>query len=120
MESVMQIMESLKQIGGLANFNILTEKDKRLISSIEEIKNIGVFESLKRSCTIVLTHDSKFRGPSGPIVLDDIFPPVPFPEVKAKSVVSSSPGIKVHSYLVNRFNLNLSAEEATLLVGFEL
>ena len=77
-------------------------------------------DALKRPYTIVLTHDSSFRQPAGPIVVDNAFPPVPFPEVKAKSVVSSSPSKKVHKYLIDKFNLSLNKEEATLLIGFEL
>ena len=120
MENIKKIMDDLVLVKGLANIYILNKKDKKAIKMLEESRNIGVLEAIKKPCTLVLTHDSSFRQPTCPIVANDSFPPVPFPEVKAKSVVSSSPGKKVHNYLVDRFKLNLDNKEATLLIGFKL
>ena len=46
-----------------------------------------------------------------------VFPPVPFPEIKAASVASASPGYRVDSYL--RKKMNLKKDDATLLIGFD-
>jgi len=120
MEKIDFIIDGLKQVNGLSNFNVLNEGDRMKVLELEEERNIGVIESLKRDVTLVLTHDSGFRKPAKEIVKNGIFPAVPFPEVKAKSVVSSSPNIDVHNYLVNRFNIDLRNNEATLLIGFNL
>ncbi len=113
-------MGDLVFVKGIANIGILNKKDKKAIKLLEESRNTGVLEAIKKPCTIVLTHDSSFRQPACPIVVNNAFPPVPFPEIKAKSVVSSSPSKKVHNYLADRFKLNLNNNEATLLIGFEL
>lgn len=109
-------------VDGLNNIHLLTKKDIKFIKNNEEKNNIGVFECLKRGHVIMLTHDSTFRGPEEPIVKSKkgktIFLAVKFSEVKAKNVVSSSPGIKIHDYLVNKFKLELK-DEATLLIGFD-
>lgn len=120
MEDITKIIYDLRQVNGLANFNLLSDKDRFSIIALEDSRNIGVLESVKRQHTLLLTHNSSFRDPVCPIVTNGMFPPIPFPEVNAKSVVSSSPGIKVHNYLVNKFKMNLSHEDATLLVGFDL
>ena len=80
---------------GLSNFNVLNEGDRMKVLELEEERNIGVIESLKRDVTLVLTHDSGFRKPAKEIVKNGIFPAVPFPEVKAKSVVSTETGFVV-------------------------
>ena len=120
MGDINSIINSLKQVKGLGNFNVLGAEDKLCILALEEERNIGVLQSIKMNHTLLITHDSDFREPAGPILINNLFPSVPFPEVKAKSVVSSSPGIKVHNYLVNKFKLNLREEDATLLIGFDL
>jgi len=118
-----KIIDKLMQVKGLANFKLLTESQKEKIKEIVEPRNIGVQESLKREFTLLLTHDSTFRPPTTPEVIQEegqvIFPPVPFPEVEAKDVVSSSPSEQVHNFLVKEFNLELK-DEATLLIGFNL
>ncbi len=117
-----KIIEDLRKVDGLSNVNLLDERLKKETSSLEEENNIGVRECLKRKYVIVLTHDSSFREPESEIVKKDnemiIFPAVPFSEVKAKNVVSSSPSKKVHDFLVRKFNLKLKYE-ATLLIGFD-
>ena len=120
MEGIKKIMDNLVCVNGLANVGVLNKNDKKVIKMLEEPRNHGVLEALKRPYTLVLTHDASFRQPACPIVVNNSFPPVPFPEVQAKSVVSSSPSKKVHNYLVDRFKLNLNNGEATLLIGFEL
>lgn len=120
MEKLNCIMSNLKQVKGLANFNILSDNDKLAILKLEEPCNIGVLEAISRPYALVLTHDSCFREPAAPIVKEGLFPPVPFPEIMAKQVVSSSPSTKVHEFIVSRFNLSLRKEDATLLIGFKL
>lgn len=118
-----QIITKLNQTKGLANLRLLTEIQKKKIEQIEEPRNIGVKEALKREFTIMLTHDSTFRPPKSKEVIYEggqvIFPPVPFPEVDAKNVVSCSPSEQVHNFLVREFELKLK-DEATLLIGFNL
>ena len=117
-----KIFECLRKVNGLDNVKLLNEKLKKEISILEEKNNIGVRECLKRKYVIVLTHDFSFRGPEGKIVKKNnekiIFPTVPFSEIRAKNVVSSSPSRKVHNLLVRKFNLKLK-DEATLLIGFD-
>ena len=111
------------QSAGLSNIYLLKEEDKDIILNMEEDENIGVKECIEREFTLVLTHDSGFRKPQGKIAKENngkmIFPSVPFSEVNAKRVVSSSPGRDVHEFLVKRFNLGLK-DDATLLIGFDL
>lgn len=118
------IIQKLGQINGLGNVRLLTNSHKQLILSLEEKNNHGVLECINREFTLLLTHDSFFREPAGDIVLqnDDkiILPPVAFPEVYGKNVVSSSPSAKVHDAMVEELGLNLREEEATLLIGFDL
>ena len=120
---IANIIENLKKVKGLDNIILLNKKDFEFIKNNEEPRNLGVFECLKRKYVVVLTHDPSFREPEDKIVrIKDkklIFPAVQFSEVKAKDVVSSSPGKKVHDYLVKRFNLRLK-DDATLLIGFDL
>src|SRR3989338_4869376 len=114
MEKISLIVDGLKQVNGLSNFNLLSEFDKVKILALEEERNICVIKAIKMPNTLLLTHDSNFREPTCPIFVNGIFPPVPFPELNAKSVVSSSPSKPVHDYLTKKFNLNLKNEEATL------
>lgn len=119
-----QILEDLKRVKGLDNLFLISDSEKERLLKIESSNNKGVDACLKREFTLMVTHDSSFRGPTEKIVTKDdgkiIFPPVSFPEVKARNVVSSSPSSKVHKFLVRRFNLKLKDEEATLLIGFDL
>ena len=118
------VLIDLNKVNGLGNFKVLREEDKDKIRELEGSNNLGVKECLERKFTLLLTHDSSFREPVNKIVENadgqTIFPAVGFPEVRAKDVVSSSPSEKVHKALVERFNLKLREEEATLLIGFNL
>ncbi|MBI2673302.1 hypothetical protein HYX19_03515 [Candidatus Woesearchaeota archaeon] len=118
-----KIIKDLVKIKGLSNVKLLTKEDKKQIIKLENKSNVGVIECAKRKYTLVLTHDDKFRKPIGEIVINKdgraIFPPIPFPEVKAKNVVSSSPSEKVHSLLVKKYNLEIINSDATLLIGFD-
>ena len=117
-----EIIKVLENTKGLGNVRLLYQKQKQLLLKMEDRNNHGVMECLKREFTIALTHDSTFREPAGKIVLNKdgkvILPAVPFPEVKAKDVVSSSPSTIVHDVIVKELKLNLNDEEATLLIGF--
>ena len=118
----LEVISGLKRIKGLSNFIILNENDRRFILNNEEKNNFGVLEAVKRKHVIAFTHDSSFRKPAEKIAIKKnnkiIFPPVAFPEVKARNVVSCSPGYKVDSYLKKKMN-NIKEENATLLVGFD-
>ena len=117
------IISELKKVRGLDNIHLLGENEKRYIQNNEEKRNLGIFECLKRKYILVLTHDSSFREPEEKIVRIEknkfVFPGISFSEVKAKKVVSSSPGIKVHSYLIKKFKIKIR-NDATLLIGFNL
>ena len=119
-----EIIESLKGIKGLKILSNLNEEHKELIKKIEDRNNIGVLESINRDFTLLLSHNSTFRNPEGKTVKIEnnniLFPPIPFPEVKAKNVVSSSPSKKIHDLLKEKLKLNLKKDDATLLVGFDL
>ena len=118
-----QVIQKLKQVKGLSNFNLLHDSHKKKILELEESRNTGVKECLSRQFTLLLTHDSTFRPPTSPEVINKdnevTFPPIAFPEVEAKDVVSSSPSKSVHDLLVKEFNLKLK-DEATLIIGFNL
>ena len=121
-EEELKVISDLKRINGLSNFIVLNENDKKFILNNEKKNNVGVLEAVKRKYLIAFTHDSSFRKPAEKIVIKKnnkkIFPPVSFPEVKARNVVSCSPGYKVDSYLRKKIG-NVNEEDATLLVGFD-
>ena len=118
-----KIKNSLRDVKGLNFLTFLCEEQKNFIRIFEETNNKGVLEALKREYVVLLSHDSSFRYPAEEIVIrtdgEVIFPPVPFPEIKAKNVVSSSPSRMVHNGLLAQLNLSLNPEEATLIIGFD-
>lgn len=120
---VRDVISSLSDVSGLSNVHLLKEEDKDIIRNLEDEENEGVISCLDKKFTLVLTHNSTFREPEGEIVKQEngktTFPPVPFSEVNAKNVVSSSPNEDSHKFLVKNFDLNLN-DEATLLIGFDL
>lgn len=117
------IINDLKKIDGLHNIKKLTARDIKYIIKNEERRNIGVHEAVSRTNVIMVTHDSTFRKAANKIVMKKkgriYFPPVKFPEIKAIDVVSSSPGILVHEYLVKKFKIKTN-NGATLIIGFDL
>ncbi len=119
-----KIITKLKEVKGLNNIHTLTKKDKEYINLNEENNNLGVKECLKREITLVLTHNKNFRKPLEKITINKdkkiTFPPIPFPEVKAKNVVSSSPSKKIHIHLIKSHKIIIRDNEATLLIGFNL
>lgn len=121
--AIQETIEGLRTIQGLANVHLLSNDEKKIIAQLEDEENDGVHACLAKPFTLVITHDSTFRDPVAPITLKKknhhIFPPIPFPEVKQKDVISSSPSKKVHDFLVKKFNLDVN-DDATLLIGFEL
>jgi hypothetical protein len=117
----MDQIRELKKIPGLDNFVELNQADRECIRKSEEKNNLGVFEALSREHVIAFTHDSGFRTPVKPIVVKKngkiFFPGVPFPEIKAKNVVSSSPGYRVDAFL--RQKMKAKSGDATLIIGFD-
>lgn len=111
---MLKVIEKLKKVKGLANFYILTEEDRKKILELEEPRNTGVRECLKRKFVLAMTHSSEFREPPCAIVKDSEFPPVPFPEIEG--AISSSPGWKVDKFL--RTKIKAKEGNATLIVGF--
>jgi hypothetical protein len=120
--AILHIIKTLRETKGLDNVFLLKEDLKDIVRNLEEEHNDGVTSCLDRKFTVLLTHDSNFRDPVREIVKQESgkisFPPIPFPEVKANNVVSSSPSEEVHNFLVKKFKLNLK-DEATLLIGFD-
>ncbi|MBT3262431.1 hypothetical protein HN992_03315 [Candidatus Woesearchaeota archaeon] len=121
---ILNIREDLNKIQGLKVLKVLDDGFKERIMKLEEANNHGVFESLTRRHTLLLSHDSSFRDPTQEIVKSDdkgiSFPGISFPEINADNVISSSPGFKMHKELIDSLNLSLKPNEATLLVGFDL
>lgn len=119
-----QIIETLDQTPGLFSCKVLDTQDKEIVRELEESRNLGVFACLDRSVTLLVLHDASFRDPITPIVQtvkDELcFPPIDFPEVKAKHVVSSSPCGRVHRFLMERFHMHANRSDASLLIGFDV
>ncbi|MEK6940770.1 MAG: hypothetical protein AABW49_02620 [Nanoarchaeota archaeon] len=127
MNKVSKIINTLNNTPGLHSCFLLDDYDKDNIKDLEEERNIGVFECLKRQFTLMVLHNSLFREPISNIVIKNnnfadhvCFPPIHFPEINAKDVVSSSPSTRIHSFLIERFHLHPSSEDASLLIGFDL
>lgn len=122
--SLQKAIDELKSVEGLTKIILLNNLDKLEFKILEDSNNFGVSLALARRYALVIVHDSNFRQPMGSMVLKHsgelIFPPLPFPELKAWNVVSSSPSAVLHKYIVNRFDLDLTPEEATLIIGFDL
>src|SRR3989338_3153903 len=123
-KEVQKIITELKFITGLTHIFLLNDLNKLEFKILEDTNNWGVRLSLDRKYTLVIVHDSRFRLPMGSMVLEDddklIFPPLPFPEINAWNVISSSPSVVLHKHIANIFGLNLTDDEATLIVGFDL
>ncbi|MEK6970931.1 MAG: hypothetical protein AABW68_04570 [archaeon] len=121
-KSIKHILYQLDQLQGITRHYVLTPEDIRFIQENEDENNQGVREAVKRDYCVCLVHDSRWREPVQTIVKKEdgeiIFPPVVFPEVPAKNVVSSSPGIETHTYLAQK--VRVEGDEATLLIGFDL
>ncbi len=116
-------MSVLKTIVWVKEVIALSNEDKRYIFENEEDKNHGVYDCLKRDILLCITHDEILRQPDNPIVhklgKKVIFPSVNFHEIKRKNVVSSSPWIEIHKYLIKKFK-NVDESDATILIGFDL
>ncbi|MFH0970865.1 MAG: hypothetical protein V1776_05440 [Candidatus Diapherotrites archaeon] len=121
-KEIKHIVHQLSILPGITRWYVLNDNEKKYIMNNEDVNNEGVKESVKRQYCICLIHDSAWREPTQTIVKKEngeiIFPPVVFPEVPAKNVVSSSPGIAIHTWLAQK--VRIEKEEATLLIGFNL
>ena len=109
------IIDSILFLNGIKKANLLDDLDKNIILSLEEKNNIGVKEVISRKKVILAVHDSDFREPQQDIVVDRIFPSIPFPELNGAIV--SSPGWDVHEYLKAKFNIQEG--DASLLIGID-
>lgn len=121
-KSIKHILHGLSHLQGITRYYLLTDEEKYHVSQHEDPNNLGVLEAAKRQFCVCLVHDSTWREPTQTIVKKQngeiVFPPVMFPEVPAKHVVSSSPGLEVHSWLAKK--VRVEGDEATLLIGFDL
>lgn len=119
---IVNIISSVLTIPGVWEVVEIADETRKALQWIEEIRNHGVHESLRRKHLICLTHDSTFRAPSAPITAttqsgEVYFPGVPFPEVTGKDVISASPGTRAHAYL-RQFFPYATDHDATILVGW--
>ena len=116
------VMNELKKVAGLYSFILLNEEDKKEIKKIEDEWNVAVHECLKKRFTILAVHDSVFEEPKEIFKVEKkgrvFLLPVNFDYIDGMRAISSSPSIKVHQHLVDKFGMKLRAEEATLLIGF--
>lgn len=119
---IKHIIHAMMQLQGITRYYLLNKEEMQAISEMEDRQNWGVLDAVKHKYCVCLVHDSSWRIPTQSIVKkvngEIIFPPVAFPEVPAKNVVSSSPGMKVHEFLCKR--VPVSGDEATLLIGFDM
>ncbi|GAB0174986.1 MAG: hypothetical protein HHAS10_08650 [Candidatus Altimarinota bacterium] len=117
-------ISTLQTIEGITEVIELSDEARKYIRNHEEIRNTGVLETISRDHVVVFLHNSHFRNPVEPIVTKNnseeiYFPGIPFPEIQGKRVVSSSPGKKVHEYLLNFFPYH-QTDDATVLVGWDV
>lgn len=125
-ETLQQAIEKEKNIllaiQGIKEVVLLDGKDRKYIFEHEEDRNHGVYEALRKQVLFAATHDSTLRDPDEAIVLQSwekiVFPSVKFHEINRPSVISSSPGVIVHEYLVPKFQ-DFDDYDATLLIGFD-
>lgn len=119
---IKHIIHQLSLLQGITRHYLLDADDKIFVTRHEDENNLGVLEAVRRHYCVCLVHDSSWREPTQTIVRKEngevIFPPVVFPEVPAKNVVSSSPGLAVHTWLAKK--VRVEGDEATLLIGFDL
>ena len=126
-ESLEQIIQKEKNIllwiQWLKEVVLLDGTDRKNIFSLEEERNHWVFESLRKKVLFAATHDASLRDPDEAIVLKAwekiVFPSVKFHEMDRPSVVSSSPWLAVHEYLVPKFH-DFDEYDATLLIWFDI
>jgi len=122
-EAIQKEKNVLLDIQGIKEVVVLSDTDRRYIFEHEEERNHGVYEALRKQILFAATHDSTFRDPDEAIVMKAwkkvIFPTVKFHEIKRDSVVSSSPGIDVHEYLIPKFE-KLWDFDATLIIWFDI
>lgn len=113
----------LLSIQGIKEVVLLDNADRGYIFEHEEERNHGVYECLKKKVLFAMTHDNTFRNPDEAIVFQKgkkvIFPTVGFHEIKRSGVISSSPGLIIHTFLSSKFQ-HLAPDDATLLVGFDI
>lgn len=113
----------LQQLKWIIEVKKLNEEDIKFIEENEEDRNHWIYETTRRDVVLCFTHDDNRRKANEPIVMKRwnkvIFPPVSFKEIKQKWTVSSSPSLKIHKYLIEKFN-QINKKTATVLIGFDL
>ncbi len=119
-DKIKRIVQGLASLKGVKEVRVLTEAEKDHIWEHEELRNVGVFDTLMRRYTFVFTHDHTWRPAAGDLVFKRkgeriIFPGLPFPEVKEPSTTSASPGMLIHSYLATKIKMDTT--DATVFVG---
>ena len=115
-------IETLKMLPWVVDVVPVSQDAREYIRIHEASENSGITEALDRKHLLCLLHDQDFRKPAGPIVHTTHsgkveFPWVPFPEIQGKWVVSASPSIDIHRYLLQYFPY-ASHDDATVLIGW--
>ena len=120
-ESALEVLET---VNGLYNFIILNGNDRKEILLLENSWNFGIKECLTKDIVVLAIHNSLFETPKEVFKIQKdkkvTLLPVNFHYLEDMNAVSGSPSLKVHDYLIKKYDLKLNDEEATLLVGFDL
>lgn len=121
-DTIQKEINNLLKVKWIKEVIILSDGDKKYIFENEEERNHWVYESIKRNVTLCITHNSEFRDADSYIVMQMwkkvIFPVVGFHEVKRNNVVSGSPSLNVHNYLISKFK-KVDLNDATVLIWFD-
>lgn len=116
-----EAIEKLKSLDGISNVFLLSDEQKEKVASIEEWRNIGVKVCAEKKYCIVCTHDSSLPEPEQAITMHTpdgvVFPAIKFPQIQGS--ISSSPSLETHKYLEKEFEMQLTEEDATLLIALD-
>ena len=116
-------MKTIQKLKGITYQGTVSKELQKEIARREEKRNTGVHACLRKKQVLVFTHTDAFREPLMPLLElqkdgSYIFPPQPFPEANNNAIVSC-PSAEVHQLLADVLQLNISKDEATLLVGYD-
>jgi hypothetical protein len=115
-------LENVALMIGVRSVVVLSDDARDYLISHEEERNIWVHQVLQRKHILILLHDASFRSAHGSLTAHKdsgvVFPPIPFPEVEWRGVISASPGVICHEYLLQFFPYRESLD-ATVIVGWD-
>ncbi len=115
-------IQELMKVKGILDAKPIEGTQKNVLTNLESENNIGMLACLQRTNVVVVVHNEAFRKPLGSLVQVEegkvVFPGLPFPEVKAKNVISASPSKDAHDFLRREFGWEENTL-ATILIGFD-